>query len=230
MLRLYHQSLSPFCRKVRLVLAEKGLEAELVEARPWEPSAEFRAIAPARETPVLMVSLDAAQGAEAPAVIADSVAIVEFLEEIAPERRLLPEDPFERAEARRLAQWFDLKFHREVTAKLVSERIYKRLSGSGAPDSNRIREGVARIRPHLAYMSGLLDRRRWLAGEALTIADFAAAAQISCIDYTGDVPWDADETVKQWYALVKSRPAFRSLLADRVPGMPPAKDYTNLDF
>jgi glutathione S-transferase len=50
------------------------------------------------------------------------------------------------------------------------------------------------------------------------------------VDYLGDVPWDEDETARLWYARIKSRPSFRALLADRVPGMAPAEHYDNLDF
>lgn len=225
MMRLYHFPLSPFGRKVRMALAEKRLEAELIEEAPWRPSRAFAQIAPGGETPALVIGEGAARRA-----IADSTVIIEYLEETAPARKLLPEDSLERAEARRLSQWFDLKFHREVTVRLVNERIYKRLAGSGSPDSAALRAGAAALRPHLDYLSGLLDQRQWLAGEELTIADFAAAAQFSSIDYTGDVPWAEAPLVKEWYALMKSRPSMRGVLADRAPGMPPWRDYADPDF
>jgi glutathione S-transferase len=79
-------------------------------------------------------------------------------------------------------------------------------------------------------MTTLLETRRWLAGNDMTLADFAAAAQLSCLDYVSDVPWDRYEMVKDWYAKIKSRPAFRSLLADHVPGFRPAPHYADLDF
>ena len=63
-----------------------------------------------------------------------------------------------------------------------------------------------------------LDHRRWLAGDVMTLADFAAAAYLSSLDYISDVDWNRSETVKDWYAKIKSRPAFRSILADAVPG------------
>ena len=72
--------------------------------------------------------------------------------------------------------------------------------------------------------------RTWLAGDHLTYADLAAAAHLSCADYLGDVPWNESETAKDWYARIKSRLAFRALLADRVPGIAPAEHYENLDF
>jgi glutathione S-transferase len=79
-------------------------------------------------------------------------------------------------------------------------------------------------------MGWLLDRRRWLAGDRMTLADFSAAAQLSCLDYISDVDWNRNELVKDWYAKIKSRPAFRSLLADQLPGFPQPPHYSDLDF
>ena len=70
----------------------------------------------------------------------------------------------------------------------------------------------------------------WLAGDRLTLADLTAAAHLSCVDYLGDVPWDQYEEAKTWYARIKSRPSFRPLLADYIPGLAPAPIYADLDF
>jgi glutathione S-transferase len=220
--RLYHHPLSPFCRKVRLALAEKRIEVELVEERWWEQDPEFLRRNPAGQVPVLRLG---------GRFLADSQAICEWLDETQPQPPLLPRDADSRYEVRRLVAWFDGKFHAEVTRRLMGERVMKKLMGAGAPpDSAAVKAGSRDIKTHLAYMTGLLDQRRWLAGPDLTLADFAAAAQLSVLDYVSDVPWDRYATVKDWYATIKSRPAFRSLLADQVPGFRPAPHYADLDF
>lgn len=221
MIRLYHVPLSPFCRKVRLSLAEKRLEVELVEERYWEPSADFLRRNPAGKVPILKID---------GLTLTESAAICEYIEETRPERSLIPEDPAERHEMRRLVAWFDDSFHHEVTSKLLYERINKKIQGRGYPDSGAVKAGVMRIRYHLDYMAWLLERRRWLAGNAMTLADFAAAAHLSALDYISDVDWNRSEAVRDWYAKIKSRPAFRTLLADTVPGFPPPRHYADLDF
>ncbi len=221
MRRLYHQPLSPFCRKIRLVLAEKRIEVELVEEKPWERRMDFLRLNPAGQVPVLKID---------DLVLADSGAIFEYLEETQPDPPLLPKDPGLRAEARRLAAWFDDKFHREVTANLLYERVNKKLSKAGYPESEKIKAGIRNMRYHLDYIGWLMDHRRWLAGNQLTIADFAAAAHLSCLDYVGDVEWARNQGLHDWYAKIKSRPAFRSILADLVPGFPPPSHYADLDF
>ena len=143
---------------------------------------------------------------------------------------LMPKDPAGRHEVRRLVGWFDDKFHNEVTSKLLYERVNKKITKEGYPDSSNVKSGARAIKFHLDYMGSLLDERRWLAGGELTLADFAAAAHLSALDYISDVDWDRVETVRDWYAKIKSRPAFRSLLADAVPGFPPPAHYADLDF
>ena len=221
MIRLYHFALSPFCRKVRLTLAEKRLEVELVEERYWEPSPDFLRRNPAGKIPVLRMDQK---------TLSESQAICEYLDEIIPTPQLMPRDPDLRYEVRRLCSWFDDKFHAEVTSKLLYERVNKKLMKLGYPDSKNVKYGAAQIKFHLDYMAWLLDQRRWLAGDQMTLADFTAAAHLSCLDYISDVDWNRSATVKDWYAKIKSRPSFRTLLADQVPGFPPPAHYTDLDF
>ncbi|MGQ0677065.1 MAG: glutathione S-transferase family protein, partial [Rhodospirillales bacterium] len=199
---LYHMFLSPFSRKVRIALREKGLDFELKSEKVWERRTEFLALNPAGKVPVLVE--------DDGAVISDSVAITEYLEEAYPDApRLLPDQPRDRAEARRLVAWFDGKFAPEVTKNLVGEKLMKRFLGRSEPDSSAIRAGKENLRTHLNYIGYLGERRNWLAGERFTLADVAAAAQVSCIDYLGDVPWEEHQAAKDWYARIKSRPSFR---------------------
>ena len=221
MRRLHHMSLSPFCRKIRLVLAEKKIEVELVEERPWEKSMEFLRQNPAGLVPMLKIDGE---------TLCESSAIFEYLEETYPVPPLLPTGALAKAEARRMTAWFDDKFQREVTVKLLYERVNKRIMKTGYPDSQAIKDGSSAIKYHLDYLDYLLDQRRWIAGDVMTIADFAGAAQLSCLDYISGVDWTHSTAVKDWYAKVKSRPAFRTLLADQVSGFPQPPHYADLDF
>ncbi|WP_170481236.1 FtsZ-binding protein FzlA [Ruegeria arenilitoris] len=221
MARLFHVPLSPFCRKVRLSLAEKKIEVELVEERYWEQDSDFLRRNPAGKVPVLRLDGN---------VMAESSAICEYIEETRPDPPLMPKTPEARYEVRRLIGWFDDKFHNEVTSKLLYERVNKKVTGQGYPDSKNVKEGARAIKYHLDYMSWLLDHRRWLAGDQMTLADFAAASHLSALDYISDVDWNRSRAVKDWYAKIKSRPAFRSILADQVPGFRPPAHYADLDF
>ena len=204
------------------------MEATLTEEKPWEWRQELLALNPAGTLPVLVLD----DGAP----IVGAYAISEYLSDTQ-ERgeprgfQPFPGSPAERAEARRLVDWFHHKFYQEVTDYLVVEKVFRRFEPQGAsPNMEAMRAGLDNLRYHLAYLGHLADTRSWLAGDAMSFADLAAAAQLSTLDYLGGVPWEEFEPVKNWYALIKSRPSFRPLLQDRVAGFTPSATYTNLDF
>jgi glutathione S-transferase len=169
---------------------------------------------------------------EGSSVFTESTPICEYLDECNPIPKLIPTDQKLRYETRRLTCWFDDKFYQEVTKNLLNERVYKKIFKTGHPDSNAIKDGLKKIKFHFDYLEWLLEKRNWLAGEKMTLADFSAVAHISSLDYIGDINWELKPIVKEWYAKIKSRPAFRTagLLNDLVPGFVPASHYSDLDF
>ncbi|MBA4793685.1 glutathione S-transferase family protein [Phenylobacterium sp.] len=222
---LYHFPLDPASRQVRLALGEKRLPFEDKVVRYWEQPEELAALNPSGLTPVLVED-----GPDGRLVLCENRAILDHLEERYPEPALLGREPADRAEARRLLQWFDRKFDYEVGSFLLHEKMEKRLLRLGAPELAALRRGREALRAHMSYLEHLLAERDWLAGRRLSLADFAGAAHLSVIDYFGDVPWRDYPAVKTWYMTVKSRPCFRPLLADRWPGLAPAGHYDDLDF
>lgn len=223
--------LCPRSRSIRLALAEVGVEVALADERPWEWRSEFLALNPSGELPVLAF--------EGGPVLCGAYAISEYLSEILADREkdgrrapLFHGTAPERAEQRRLVDWFHGKLDREVTQELLVERVYGHLLANApqAPDPDTLRAIRTNIRHHMAYVNHLAHSRSWLAGDAMSFADMAAAAHLSCIDYIGEIPWDAFPSAKSWYARLKSRPSFRALLADRMPGIAPAPVYADLDF
>ena len=233
MFQLFHHPLEPRCRYIRLCLAEKQVPFELVEEPFWLRRTEFLRRSPTGEVPVLAdPNEDMANGikTETGTALSDATVIAEYLEETAGAPSLLGNAPRTRAEVRRLATWFSQRFVAEVAHPLLTERVWKRLSNTGEPDTFMLRAATQNLGYHLAYIQYLTERRTWLAGEQISLADLAAAAALSSLDYLGAVPWATAPEAKEWYAKVKSRPSFRGLLGDHLPGLPPSKDYTNLDF
>jgi glutathione S-transferase len=229
MLTLFHHPSCPHSRFVRLVLEELGLGAGLVEVRTWERRQDFLMLNPAGTTPVLVE--DGMPPVPGAAIIAEYLAETRGA---AAKPGLMPSAASERIEVRRLTNWFNDKFFAEASGPLVNERVYKRFmpagDGGGPPDTETMRAARGNIRYHLTYIGWLIRKRDWLAGDHLTYADLSAAAHLSAIDYLGDMPWDEDETAKAWYARIKSRPSFRALLGETLPGLPPSPSYANLDF
>jgi len=164
---LHHLPLSPACREVRLALAEKKLEAQLLGEESWADGDAFLRLNPAGTVPILVE--------EDGFAVPDRAAILEYLEESYPAPALLPGGPRARSEIRRLMVWFDTKFTGEVSQPVLYEKVDKRLLRLGPPDMGVVRAALARLREHLDYVSVLIDVRRWLAGEEFSYADVAAA-------------------------------------------------------
>ncbi len=219
---LYHHWLSPSARFVRVLLGEKRVGFSLRLEKEWERRPAFLALNPAGEVPVLVMDDGKAY--------AGTLAIAEYLEEVIPEPSLLIGDADERYEIRRLTGWFHNKVGTEVTRHTVSEKLFKRFLRMGEPDSEAIRCASHNLKVHLRYISYLAERRHYLAGAQFTMADAAAAAHISVVDYFGDIMWEDWPMVKEWYMRVKSRRSIRALLEDRITGLTPPKHYQLLDF
>ena len=221
MVLLVHHSISPQSRKIRLIMAEKKMLFVLKEEEPWNISPDIIKINPAGELPVLIFDGN---------VIAGNYAITEYLEESNPQYKLLPTDVKERAEVRRIVDWFDTKFYNEVYKYIVTEKIIKRFHFKEAPNSKILKAGLNNLKYHMEYIEYLTDRNNYIAGKTFSLADLTAAAHLSIIDYLGDIPWSEYKNAKIWYAKIKSRPSFKDLLKDNIRGIAPSVNYTNLDF
>jgi glutathione S-transferase len=225
---LIHHPLCPFSRKIRMIMAEKELEVTLVEEMFWLKREKFLYLSPSGRLPVLVES-------DGCTLIREAYPITEYLEEMHPDRPLLPRGLAERAEVRRLCEWFDFKFYQDIFP-LMNERIWKRLSREGTPDSQSIRKGLEAVRQHLLMIARMTENGDWLAGSYITLADLTAAAHLSIVDFVGDIPWTDPnfaphiEAAHLWYARIKSRRSFRVLLGDSVAPFTPPAYYSNPDF
>lgn len=215
--KLFHLPLSAASRMVRLVLAEKGLDCKLAVEPIWDRREQFLMLNPAGDVPVLVEPSGA--------VICETMAICDYLNEVYREPELIGRSALARAEVRRLAGWFERKFQAEVSVNIVDQKVLRRFLEGGQPDTLAIRAGAANLRHHLDYIGYLTQETDYLAGPDYSLADIAASAQLSCLDYLGDVPWADFEPAQRWYKRIKARPAFATLLADLVPGFPPTKSY-----
>lgn len=223
--RLLHHRLDPASRLARLMFAEYGVSADLEDVKPWAREPALLEINPAATVPIMI------EVGEPPVV--GTLAVLHAIEErYAPTSvaGLFPSEPRRRAEMWRLLEWVLVKLNDEVTRYILEEKIVKRDRRGATPEPGVLRVAKANLAEHLLYFNWLFATRQWIAGEAMTLADFALAAHLSTLDYLGDVLWDSAPETRQWYARIKSRPAFRTLLNDRVAGMPAAAGYADLDF
>ena len=159
-------------------------------------------------------------------------AIVDHLEGAYPEHPLTPDDDRARSESLRLLDWSMGPLLENVTKRIVFERASQRYTGATAqraPDMQIVRGGREALRTVLTNLGSSAERNGCLASRDCSLADLAVAAHLSAIDYFGEVPWSEFPAVTEWYMRVKSRPSFRTLLGDRIPGQPPVSHYADLD-
>ncbi|WP_339040256.1 glutathione S-transferase family protein [Candidatus Lariskella endosymbiont of Hedychridium roseum] len=225
MLKVYYSKVCPFSRKARSILNEKKVDFRLIEVKYWERGDDFLSLNPAAETPVLVL--------QDGSVISSNYAIFEYIEAEFTERSMFTNDKIKDAYIRRVCSWFDKKFYDEVTRYILSEKILKivdRNNTHSMPNSAAIRAAKKNILYHLDYISFLLQEEHYLCGSHVTLADYAAAAQLSILDMVNDVPWEHSKKTKSWYALIKSRSSFRSVLLDDVQHIMPPSHYLDPDF
>jgi len=214
MRRLIHLMLSPSCRLARLVVGEKRVSCDPVLAED------------ARNPMPVFIDLD---GTRAEGVW----AIVDHMEANYPDYPLAPEDAAQRRDCLRWLDWAMGPFHEQVTQRIVYEKAGQRFTGaafSRAPDMNTIRAGREELKLALSAIGRAVESNGYLAGRNCSLGDLAMAAHLSALDYFGEVAWSDYANAAEWYVRMKSRPAFRSLLGDRVPGQPPVAHYAELDF
>ena len=218
---LYHLPFSANCRLVRIALAENKVSFRLVVEAIWERRDSFLALNPEGQVPVFIN--------EQNLKICGASVIIEWLDENM-DISLIGSEIDIRCESRRIMNWFLNKFSNEIDNTIVYEKIMKGFIGKGNPDANILRVGRKNLKIHMEYIDWLSKNRDWLAGNEFTIADISAAANISIIDYLGEINWKEYSSAKDWYARIKSRPSFRKVLGDKIPGLLPPKYYADPDF
>jgi glutathione S-transferase len=214
MRRLIHLTLSPPSRVARLILGEKRLTFDPAPADD-----------PLAHLPVF-TDLDGTR-------CEGLWAVIDHLEGTYPDRALVPDDPLVRGETLRWLDWAMGPLGERATRKILYEKAAARFTGapnSGAPDMNVIRQGREALKAALALVGKAAEKNGNLVTRECLLADLAVAAHLSALDYFGEVPWTEHPPAGEWYVRMKSRPSFRSLLSDRLPGQPPVAHYAELDF
>lgn len=201
-MRVFGGLASPYVRKVCLVLEEKGLAYELTQLSPHSDHPDFRAASPFGKIPGLI---------DGDYHLADSSAIVAYLEAKHPEPPVLPVEP----RARGKATWFDefadtifgasglkILFNRFVAPKLLK-----------LPFSEEVaREGEAELPRSLDYIEAVAPERGWLLGEDFTLADISVASMFRSLAYVGfDPKAETHPRTAAWYARIGERRAWRTI-------------------
>ncbi|MGC0371782.1 MAG: hypothetical protein DGJ47_000482 [Rickettsiaceae bacterium] len=222
MYNLFHHQLCPLSKQIRVLLDEIKTDYNLKKEDYWLRRPEFIKMNQAGTLPILQT--DSNEN------IIGYYAIIEFLSESSDNFFLMPKDPLSRANVRRYISWFNDKFYREVSKIIVDEKMIRPITQSGEPRGEYIRLAKNNLLHHFNLIEKTLDDSAYLSSETITCADIAAASHIAIIDYFGEIYWDRWPAIKHWYSIIKSRPSFRMILSDRIPGLNPPSHYSDPDF
>jgi glutathione S-transferase len=206
-MKLVIASPSPYARKARVALNEKGVEHEIVMDIPWAPDTVAPASNPLGKIPILL--LDDGE------VIHDSSVIVQYLEVVFPKPSLLPGDPMERLEHRKI----------EVLADGICDAVVLiALEGNREPalrSTDWVTRQKAKTDAGLACLSELLGERAWFVGDAMGVADITAACALGYLEVrAGKLDWrDKHPNLSAFSDRMEERPSFQisKPYAQRIP-------------
>lgn len=210
---VYGGSVSPFVRKVRVALAEKGIEYKLDQVSPFNPPPEFLAISPLKRIPVLR-DTDVPE----PNTLPDSSIICDYLEHKFPKPALYPADAFERARALWYEEYADTAMAPAIGTGLFFERIVKRMM-RGTPDETVCQKTLSeKLPPLFDHLEHEIGAREFLAGGAFSIADIAIGTMFVNFAHCGEA-LDAARWPKlaAYVARIHARPSFKALIDEESP-------------
>lgn len=211
--RLFGAGVSPYVRKVRVLMAEKGIEHELVPVNPVQPTAEFRALSPLGKIPVLQHDSD-----DGEVVVPDSSIICDYLEQLHPEPRMVPANAAERARTLWLEEHVDGGLVPKLGPAVFRGVVLAQLMGN-EPDIEEANRALREDAPPLLdYYEKELGDREHLVGDRLTLADLAVASPFVNLGHAGaTVPAGRWPRLAAFLERMHARPSFAACIAEESP-------------
>jgi glutathione S-transferase len=198
---LYGSSLSPFVRKVLAYAAEKGIELEVKAVGPGDPNPEFRAASPFGKMPALR---------DGDYTLADSSAIIHYLEAKYPEPALIPSDP----KLRGRTIWFD-EFGDTILCACGTKIFFNRIVAPrflGRPGDDAVATAAEcnELPTILDYLEKVVpDPGGFLVGESITLADIAVASPFANLLHVNvEVDPARHKRTRAYVESILSRPSF----------------------
>lgn len=202
---VYGAPLSPFVRKLRLCLIEKGLDYELEVIMPFGQPDWYRELNPLGRIPAF---------SDGDVKLADSSVICQYLEERYPELpSLYGENAEQRARVRWLEKYADYELAPLCTFSVFRNRVLKASMGQPC-DEQKVQETLQQALPsHFDYLQNTLGDAPYFLGEQLSMADLALACQLINMEHGGET-LDASRWPKlaAHYQRIKSRTSVQQLL------------------
>jgi len=210
---VYGSNVSPFVRKVRVVLAEKGVPYSLEQVNPFRPAPEFLAISPLKRIPVLR---DTDQ--PEPNTLPDSSVICDYIEHKFPTPPLYPSDPMQRARALWLEEYADSILAQTIGPGLFFERVVKKMMRAETDEALCAKTLAEKLPPLFDYLEKELGGASYFVGDTFSIADITIATMLVNFDHAGEV-LDASRWphLAAFMTRLHDRPSFKACIEEERP-------------
>ena len=211
--KVYGASASPFVRKVRAVLAEKGIAYELDPVIPFNVSPEFKRISPLGKIPVYE---------DGGRTLADSSVICAYLERAHPTPALYPKDPYDYGRALWFEEYADTALAGEIGAKIFFPLVVGPLFLGREPDKAGAQKAMDESLPPLFdYLENQLHGDGWLMDGNFSIADVAVGSQFVNLRHAGfGVAAGRWPKLARYVERVHTRPSFKALIDEESAAFP----------
>lgn len=223
---LYHNIVCPFSKQARILLKELNIDFHLKQdISLLKEKYSLIKLNIARTLPIFEDDINKYY-------IIGIYSLAEYLKEEYENFTLFSNKINHNCEIRRIFQWFNEKFNREVTQIYLKAKLINNSENylNNYPNIKLLNLSLDNLKKHLDYINYLLDIRSFIAWENISIADIAAASHLSLLDYFGEIKWNDLPRLQQWYSIIKSRPSFQQILNDKIAGFKASPNYSNLDF
>ena len=210
---VYGGSVSPFVRKVRVVLAEKGVAYKLDQVNVFNPPPEFLAISPLKRIPVLR-DTDLPE----PNTLPDSSIICDYLEHKYPKPALYPAEAFERAKALWYEEYADGALAPAIGTGLFFERVVKKMMRRETDETICQKTLTEKLPPLFDHLEIEVGSKEFLAAGMFSIADISIGTMFVNFVHCGET-LDAARWPKlaAYVARIHARPSFKALLDEESP-------------
>ena len=205
---VYGASLSPFVRKTRVFLAEKGLDYKLEQVNIFPPPDWFKKISPLGRIPVL-------KDEEADVNLPDSSVICAYLEKKHPTPALMPSDPVDYAQALWLEEYADSELATRVGMGMFRPVVVSKMMGKESDHATAKQTLEEKLPAYFAYLDEQIGDKEFMVGGAISIADISVATQFANLAHTG---YSFDEKayphLARYIKAMHARPSFAACIEE----------------
>lgn len=201
-MKLYYHPMSSNARVARMAAVALGhkLDHVLVDLQKGENrKPEYLAINPNGKVPTLV---------DGNFVLWESIAIAMYLAEKTPGQTLYPSDPMKRAHVNQWLIW-KASHWSHALGTLVWENMLKGMFGQGAPNDYAVTNATRETNQYANVLDAMLSKSKWVAGDALTLADYAISAVLMYMDQA-KLPLEPHKNVMRWFGDIQQTEAWRA--------------------